>query len=222
MLCVEWCIQFCGTKVSIITMITIIDYGIGNIASVVNMVSRVSREGVIIKKSSELIEASKIIITGVGSFDHGIRSLTDDKWIDALNEAVLVRRVPVLGICLGMQLMCRSSEEGRLPGLGWIDAEVKRFNFPTNSENKIPHMGWNVIEIVKSNPLIESSEVEQRFYFVHSYYAVCNHPQDVLATAHHGNDFVAAFSHENIYGVQFHPEKSHLFGMALMKKFVEL
>jgi glutamine amidotransferase len=148
--------------------------------------------------------------------------LRDGGWIDALNEAVLVRRVPVLGICLGMQLMCKSSEEGQLPGLGWIDAEVKRFNLHADSSLKVPHMGWNTVTVAKGNPLIAIDQGEQRFYFVHSYHVNCNQPSDTLAITHHGYDFTAAFAHENIFGVQFHPEKSHKFGMALLKKFVDM
>lgn len=203
-------------------MNTVLDYGVGNLASVFNILQRVGGKVKISKDRAELKAASKIIITGVGAFDHGMSSLRDGDWIEALNEAVLVRKVPVLGICLGMQLMCKYSEEGKLPGLGWIDGEVKRFKIPLDSNLKIPHMGWNTVAIAKTNPLIVTDEGEQRFYFVHSYHAVCNNPQDVLAIAHHGYDFTAAFSHENIFGVQFHPEKSHRFGMALMKKFVEL
>jgi glutamine amidotransferase len=130
--------------------------------------------------------------------------------------------VPVLGICLGMQLMCNASEEGTLPGLGWVDADVRRFKFEQDSSLKIPHMGWNSVSVAKKDSIICSDQEDQRFYFVHSYHVICNHAKDTLAIAHHGYEFTAAFSHENIYGVQFHPEKSHKFGMALMKKFVEL
>jgi glutamine amidotransferase len=121
-----------------------------------------------------------------------------------------------------MQLMCKSSEEGVLPGLGWIDAEVRRFSFPEGAEQKIPHMGWNTVRVAKPNPLIAEGDDEQRFYFVHSYHAVCADPGDVLATTRHGGEVTAAFSRGNIYGAQFHPEKSHRFGMALMQRFVEL
>jgi glutamine amidotransferase len=117
--------------------------------------------------------------------------------------------------------MCKSSEEGLLPGLGWIDAEVRRFKFELDSSLKVPHMGWNTVTVVKENPLICSDQCEQRFYFVHSFHIVCSQQKDRLAIANHGYDFTAALSHDNIFGVQFHPEKSHKFGMALMKKFVE-
>lgn len=198
------------------------DYGCGNLASIVRMVSKVGGEVAITSNASDLACADKIILAGVGAFDHGMAGLRDGGWIDALNEAVLVRRVPVLGICLGMQLMCKSSEEGQLPGLGWVDAEVRRFNLQHDSGLKVPHMGWNTVTVAKANPLISVDQGEQRFYFVHSYHVICNNPNDTLVIAQHGYDFTAAFGHGNIFGVQFHPEKSHKFGMALMKKFVEL
>jgi len=203
-------------------MIIIVNNGLGNLSSVLNMITKVGGQATIISDPNILTQAKKLILPGVGAFDHGMSGLHNSRWIDALNEAVLARRVPILGICLGMQLMCQSSEEGTLPGLGWINADVKRFKLPIDSGLKIPHMGWNTVNVVKPNPLIKAEDGEQRFYFVHSYHTVCNNQQDVLATTHHGYEITAAFSRDNIYGVQFHPEKSHRFGMALMKKFVEL
>lgn len=203
-------------------MITIIDYGMGNLNSVANMINRLGGQAMRTSDPVLIAEAEKIILPGVGAFDQGMQNIRDGGWIDALNDAVLRRRVPLLGICLGMQLMCKSSEEGKLPGMGWIDAEVKRFRLPAESAVKVPHMGWNAVAVVKPNPLISGDEGEQRFYFVHSYHAVCKQSEDVLAIAQHGYDFPAAFGHGNIFGVQFHPEKSHRFGMALLKKFVEL
>lgn len=202
--------------------ILIPNYGCGNLASIARMVSKVGGEATISGDFKDMDVAEKIILAGVGAFDHGMGGLRDGGWIEALNEAALVRHVPVLGICLGMQLMCKSSEEGRLTGLGWIDAEVKRFSLPAESGLKVPHMGWNTVTIAKGNPLISADQGEQRFYFVHSYHVICSNSADTLAIAHHGYDFAAAFGHENVFGVQFHPEKSHKFGMALMKKFVEL
>lgn len=195
---------------------------IGNFSSVVRMVSKAGGDAQLIESPCQLRQADKIILAGVGAFDQGMASLREGGWIDFLQEAVFQRRVPILGICLGMQLMCKTSEEGSLPGLGWIDADVKRFRFSEDSALKVPHMGWNTIRIAKANLLIEANEGEQRYYFVHSYHVICNYPADVLAVTHHGEDITAAVCRENIYGVQFHPEKSHRFGMALMKNFLEL
>jgi glutamine amidotransferase len=195
---------------------------IGNFASVLRMVQKVGGSARLVDSPAELRRGEKVILAGVGAFDNGMQAIRDGGWLDALNEAALVRRLPVLGICLGMQLMCTSSEEGELPGLGWIDAEVKRFAFPRDSPLKVPHMGWNTVQVRAANRLISNANGEQRFYFVHSYYATCNRSADVLATAHHGLDFVAALGKDNVFGVQFHPEKSHRFGMEVVRHFVEL
>ena len=152
----------------------------------------------------------------------GANALFAGGWIEALNNSVFFEKKPVLGICLGMQLMCKSSEEGELNGLGWIDADVKKFSFFDQEINlKVPHMGWNTIECKKSSKLISSHEKE-RFYFVHSYYVDCHDKHDILSTTNYGHHFTSAFSKNNIYGVQFHPEKSHRFGMKLIKNFIEL
>jgi glutamine amidotransferase len=169
-----------------------------------------------------LAKAEKIILPGVGAFDHGMSLLQNNGWVEALNEAVIGKSTPILGICLGMQLMCNSSEEGNLFGLGWVDAEVKKILIPNDENLKIPHMGWNTVDIAKPNPLISTNDGETRFYFVHSYHVVCNNHQDILATTYYGMDITAAFSQNNVYGTQFHPEKSHRFGMDLMKNFIDL
>jgi len=202
--------------------VKVLDLHLGNTASVVNMLRKCGASVEVATQPKMLAGADKLVLSGVGAFDAGVRALREDGWVGPLTERVAAGRTQVLGICLGMQLMCQSSEEGRLSGLGWIEAEVKRLELPVSSNLKIPHMGWNTVEIAKANPLLRAEEGEQRFYFVHSYHAVCGHAEDVLATAHHGSTFTAAFSHGSIYGVQFHPEKSHRFGMALMKRFVEL
>jgi glutamine amidotransferase len=203
-------------------MIYVLDYGAGNVGSVTRMIEHVGGQSRRVTDPASLADAEKIVLPGVGAFDHGMSLLRSAGWDDALNEAVLERSIPILGICLGMQLMCKTSEEGRLPGFGWIDAEVKRFAAAPGSDMKIPHMGWNVVKVAKENPLLPMGAGEWRFYFVHSYYAVCSDSSDILATAEHGQDFVAAFSRQNIFGAQFHPEKSHRFGMHLMQNFVEM
>lgn len=201
-------------------MIAIVDYGMGNLASVCNMLRAVGSDAVVTSDAAQIRAAEKLILPGVGAFDAGMRNLAGRGLIDALQEAVARRRVPILGICLGMQLMCARSEEGTSAGLGWIDADVERFRPTEGSSLKVPHMGWNTLDVVKPNPLIEAV-AEQRFYFVHSYRVVCRRPQDVIATSHHGQDFVAAFGVGNVLGVQFHPEKSHRFGRHLMQGFAE-
>lgn len=202
--------------------ISILNYGVGNISSVIRMIERIGCEAEVICSEVEIDKATKLVIPGVGSFDHGIMNIQARKLGSALNSAALDRRIPILGICLGMQLMCKSSEEGTLPGFGWIDAEVRRFKLVQGSSLKVPHMGWNTVRIAKDNSLISDEHEEQRFYFVHSYHVICSQGQDTIAIANHGSDFTAAFCRENIFGVQFHPEKSHKFGMALMKKFTDM
>ena len=195
---------------------------IGNSASIVRMVAKAGGDAQLIASPSELRHADRIILAGVGAFDKGMVSLRERGWPDALQEAVFQHHIPILGICLGMQMMCKFSDEGSRPGLGWIDADVKRFCLPENTALKIPHMGWNTVKVVKPNPLISVSGEEQRYYFVHSFHVTCHHPEDVMATTHHGCDVIAAFCRGNIYGVQFHPEKSHRFGMVLFEKFLAL
>lgn len=202
--------------------ILIPNYGCGNLASISRMIERCGGTADISTEPRALRSASKVILAGVGAFDHGMHSLQIGGWIDELNDAVLQRRLPVLGICLGMQLMSRSSAEGDLPGLGWIDAAVHRFRFSSASGVKVPHMGWNTVEVVKETDLVLRQSDEQRFYFVHSYYVQCGDATDISLTARYGHDFTAGLQRDNIHGVQFHPEKSHRFGMALMKRFVDL
>lgn len=202
-------------------MVTIIDYGIGNLNSVANMIRYVGGSCCISCNPAEIAKATKLILPGVGAFDSGMEALNRSKIVEALAVAVLERKTPILGICLGMQLMAKRSEEGGLAGLGWVDAEVRKFCFPETSRLKIPHMGWNNISILRQNPLIPS-EAGQRFYFVHSYHVVCEQDEDIVSTCEYGYDFVAAIAHGNIFGMQFHPEKSHRFGMAIMRRFWEM
>ena len=203
-------------------MIVIIDYGMGNVGSIVNMLKKIGTEATITSSRADIQQADKLILPGVGAFDHGMQNLAELELIDILNEKILNEKIPVLGICLGMQLLTTCSEEGVLPGLNWIHAETKRFHFDTNSTKlKIPHMGWNTVNIEKQDRLLTDLYQNARFYFVHSYHVVCNHKSDVLTTTFHGYHFVSAVARENILGVQFHPEKSHKFGMKLLKNFVE-
>ena len=203
-------------------MIHIINYGLGNLSSIKNIITKVGGISTIVNDVSQIKDASKIILPGVGAFDHGMRKLGEEGWISGLESAALERNIPILGICLGMQLMCNRSEEGKLSGLGWIDAEVCRFNMTPDAKLKVPHMGWNTVAIQKENLLLNKTQEEQRFYFVHSYHVVCNVQSDELATANYGYNFTAAFNKGNIFGVQFHPEKSHRFGMELLRKFIAL
>lgn len=202
-------------------MISVLDYGAGNVGSVIRMIERAGGVAQRISSPDEVLVARKLLIPGVGAFDYGMAKLASRELLPALNVVAREERIPILGICLGMQLMCRSSEEGTLPGLGWIDAEVRYFTVSENSRLRVPHMGWNTLAIVRENPLVCSDGEEKRFYFVHSYKVSCNDPADPIALTNYGEDFVSAFQRQNILGVQFHPEKSHRFGMALMRRFVE-
>jgi len=194
----------------------------GNFSSVIKMVEKSGGEARVIATPAEIGSCSKVILAGVGAFDAGMSGILNQGWKEALDEVALHQRKPILGICLGMQLLCTRSEEGVLPGLGWINADVRKFCFEDGESVKVPHMGWNTVRVMKENPLISDRGAEQRYYFVHSYHVDCSDVSDVLATTHHGYDLTAAVSRGNIMGVQFHPEKSHRFGMALMKRFIDL
>lgn len=203
--------------------IQIIDYGAGNIASVANMIDYVGGTPEIVDSPDQLKCDVKILLPGVGAFDHGMACLEEGGWLPALNECVEAKRTPTLGICLGMQLMCNTSEEGQRPGLGWIDASVRKFVFPVDSALKVPHMGWNRVFASQPDELFSDDPgIEKRFYFVHSYYVSCANEKDIILTCHHGHDFVAGFHRDNIWGLQFHPEKSHRFGMEVFRRFLEV
>jgi glutamine amidotransferase len=204
-----------------VIVISVLDYGAGNVGSVIRMIERAGGAAKRIALPEEVLAAQKLLIPGVGAFAHGISQLATRDLLPVLNKVALETRIPVLGICLGMQLMCRSSEEGELSGLGWIDAEVRRFPAYEASGLRVPHMGWNTLRVVRENPLVTSEGEEKRFYFVHSYKVCCNDPNDPIALTGYGEDFVAAFQRANLFGVQFHPEKSHRFGMEVMRRFVE-
>lgn len=202
-------------------MITIVDYGMGNVGSVFNMLRKLRAKVQISSDKDEIARSDKLILPGVGHFDRGMNSLNSSGLATILSEQVLVNKKPILGICLGMQMMTRGSEEGIQQGLGWVAADTVKFS-PDN-ELKIPHMGWNQVKSSIGAKLFESSSVEpERFYFVHSYYVRADNTKDVAANCHYRHDFVAAFEVGNIMGVQFHPEKSHVFGMNLFRRFVAL
>ena len=202
-------------------MITIIDYGMGNLGSVANMIKKVDGKSIITFNKEDVKNAKKILLPGVGAYDNAVKNLKNlDLW-ELIKEKVLEERVPIMGICLGMQLLAKGSEEGSCDGFGFIDAEVKKFKFE-NSDLKIPHMGWNIVRLQKKSKLFEGMEKEEnRFYFVHSFAVECNNKEDILTITNYGYDFVSSFEKNNIIGCQFHPEKSHKFGMKLFKNFVE-
>lgn len=200
----------------------VLDLGLGNISSIVRMIEKVGGQAEVVRQAPNFGRKKKYILPGVGHFDHGMNAMRNLQINGDFFSEVLAREGIILGICLGMQLLCRNSEEGSELGLGLIDAEVKRFQFTPSLKLKVPHMGWNAVHPASANPLILHTEEEQRFYFVHSYKVVPDDPSVVIGTANYGDEFCAAFQQGNVFGVQFHPEKSHRFGMALMKRFVEL
>lgn len=201
-------------------MIAIIDYGLGNLGSIANMLKVIGEKSVITSDKKEIEAADKIILPGVGAFDAGMSRLKEAGLVELLKTQALETKKPVLGICLGMQLLGRKSEEGSLPGLGLIPFDNLRFHLD-DTELKVPHMGWDIVSFQQNNPLLEGLLGTQRYYFVHSFYAKCDSPDNVLMTCDYGHEFAAAVVSGNIYGVQFHPEKSHDFGMALLTNFVK-
>lgn len=204
-------------------MITIIDYGLGNIKAFANVYERLNVSTKIAHNAHDLVDASKIILPGVGSFDHAMNLLNDSGMREQLDKLVCENNIPVMGICLGMQLMAKSSEEGCLPGLGWIDGEVKLFDSSKiNFKTQYPHMGWNTIKHDKDNSVLNSLEDGTRFYFLHSYYFLCHNPEDILTTTNYGINYASSINKNNIYGFQFHPEKSHSNGVQLLKNFASL
>jgi glutamine amidotransferase len=203
-------------------MIIVLDYGVGNLGSILNMLRKIGAPASVSSNPEEIARADKLILPGVGSFDNGMTNLRNSGLLPTITKKVLENETPILGICLGMQLLTKSSEEGDSPGLGWIDAQTVRFSFGNGASLlKIPHMGWNTIQLSSPSRLFDGFGADARFYFVHSFHVVCKDEGDVLARTVHGYEFASAFRRGNIFGTQFHPEKSHKFGIKLLKNFVE-
>jgi imidazole glycerol-phosphate synthase subunit HisH len=202
--------------------IVIVDYGMGNLGSIQNMLKKCGAKSLITNSATEISKAEKLILPGVGHFDRGMEKLRALNLVAVLNERVMSQKIPVLGICLGMQLMCKGSEEGTEQGLGWIDAQFQKFkNEFANQPLKVPHMAWNYVQHKKQSKLTHELPEPSRFYFVHSYHAVLKNEGDALFTTNYGYNFVSAFERENILGVQFHPEKSHKFGQQIFQNFIQ-
>ena len=200
--------------------VTIIDYGMGNIGSICNIIKKAGGSYNVSNEPSFIKESKKIILPGVGAFDNGISNLRDLNLIDAIKTSVASGDTYLLGICLGMQMLLENSEEGNLNGIGLIEGSVIKFR-PTEKSEKVPHMGWNSIKIKDDNILFNKNDLN-RYYFVHSYYAKCKNEKNVLAKSSYILEFDAAIYSKNIIGVQFHPEKSHKYGLELIKKFIAL
>lgn len=203
-------------------MIKIVDYGLGNIQAFANVYNRLHIPFGVAHKPEELDNATKFILPGVGAFDHAMTKLTESGMRDRLTERVLVEGIPVLGICVGMQMLANGSDEGKLPGLGWIDGNVRSFSSLGATGLAIPHMGWNDALPKTESSLFYSLERDSRFYFLHSFFFECHEERNVLAEAYYGEKFCCSVGRENVYGVQFHPEKSHHYGVSLLKNFAEL
>ena len=200
-------------------MVVIVDYGVGNLASIANMARKAGTDCTISSDPAVVATASKLILPGVGAFDRGMANLESRGLIPALNERALQSRVPTLGLCLGMQLMSRGSEEGARPGLGWVAADTVKFK---SDGLKVPHMGWNYVEPATPAPLLDDLPPEPRFYFANSFYLTCDNPSDVMCWTRYGDRFASGIHRDNLWGTQFHPEKSHSFGLALLRNFLAL
>jgi len=202
--------------------IVIVDYGMGNLRSVEKKMKRVGAEVIISNKPEAILNSQKIILPGVGHFANGVIKLKQLGFWEVLQHEVLNNKKPILGICLGMQLMTKQSEEGNVQGFGWIDAEVVRFKVSDKLKYKIPHIGWNDLKPDKKNSILNNVDFNQKYYFVHSYHAICYNKQDILTTTQYDYDFVSAFCKDNIFGFQFHPEKSHEQGEQILKNFIQI
>ncbi|HTQ64577.1 MAG TPA: imidazole glycerol phosphate synthase subunit HisH [Puia sp.] len=203
-------------------MLVIVDYGVGNLASIKNMLGRADANALISSEKKDILSASGIILPGIGAFDHCMEMFHSSGLREIITKRVLEEGIPILGICVGLQMMMESSEEGIKPGLGWIHGDVIKFRRELIGNLKIPHMGWTEVTIKKESYLSDNFLEEPRFYFVHSFHVRLKDPTDELMTAKYGYDFTAAIQRNNIFGVQFHPEKSHKFGMRLLRNFAAI
>ncbi len=203
-------------------MVTVISYGVGNIGSILNMLKRIGVKACVASTAVEVEAADKIILPGVGSFDTAMAKIRELDLVDVLNYKALDQKIPLLGICLGMQLLTNGSEEGEAKGFGWIDADTVKFRFSSNETLKIPHMGWNSVHLCNKSQLTVDLPDDTRFYFVHSYYVRVHDENCSIMKTRHGIEFDSAIQNDNIFGAQFHPEKSHKFGMSLLKNFTKL
>jgi glutamine amidotransferase len=204
-------------------MITLIDYGVGNIFAFQNVYKRLNIPTKIAKTQEDLADAQKLILPGVGSFDFAMAQLNASGMREKLDELVLKKKVPVIGICVGMQMMGNSSDEGKLEGLKWIDSKILKFEENLiKHRTKLPHMGWNDVAPLKNHPLFIGLDKEAIFYFLHSFYFKCNNPTDSIAVSDYGLSFSSAVNKDSIYGIQFHPEKSHQYGEKLLHNFAKL
>jgi glutamine amidotransferase len=201
--------------------IIIVDYGMGNLRSVQKKFERINVNAEITGDVVKISNAKRLVLPGVGHFANGVKKLKESGIWDVLNKSVLIDRVPIIGICLGMQLMAKKSEEGDIEGFGWFDANVVRFRVSDKIKYKVPQMGWNNVSISKENPFFKGIDPESQFYFVHSYHWVCNNVADELTSTIYDYKFTSAVCRDNILGVQFHPEKSHGQGELLLKNFIE-
>jgi len=204
-------------------MIVIVNYGLCNLRSVAMKFERIKAEAIISAKPADILQADKLVLPGVGYYAAAMRNLVEADLVGPLNEAVLGKKIPILGICLGMQLFTKSSEEGNCGGLGWIDAVTKKLAPPQGERAyRVPHVGWNSVELRQGAVLFEGIDPGLRYYFVHSYAVFCEDPGQIAAATDHGQSFASAVVRDNIHGVQFHPEKSHRHGLAMIENFLRL
>jgi len=203
-------------------MIGILNYGLGNVSAFVNIYKKLGVATKLVEKQGDLIDIDKLILPGVGAFDYAIQCFNESGLREEVDRLVLIEKVPILGVCVGLQMMAKSSDEGILSGLGWIDATVVKFDYESLPEGSpLPHMGWNDLEVVREDPLFTGLS-DAKFYFLHSFYVVPKNKEEVIGSAHYGEEFCCVIRKDNIYGMQCHPEKSHSFGVQFLKNFAKV